>query len=61
MENRLEELPNVPQYVAVMHGPILLAAKTGTQDMAGLIADASRWGHIANGPLIPLTSTCYDW
>jgi len=54
MENRLEELPNVPQYVAVMHGPILLAAKTGTQDMAGLIADASRWGHIANGALIPL-------
>ena len=54
MENRLEELPNVPQYVAIMHGPILLSAKTGTQDMAGLIADASRWGHIANGPLIPL-------
>ncbi len=54
MKNRLVELPNVPQYVAVMHGPILLAAKTGTQDMTGLIADDSRWGHIANGPLIPL-------
>jgi len=57
MENRLEELPNVSQYVAVMHGPILLAAKTGTQDMKGLIADDSRWGHIANGPLIPLDKT----
>jgi len=54
MENRLEELPNVPTYVALMHGPILLAAKTGTQDMKGLIADNSRWGHIANGSLIPL-------
>ncbi len=54
MENRLEELPNVPQYVAVMHGPILLAAPTGTQNMTGLIADDSRWGHIATGPLIPL-------
>ena len=54
MENRLEELINVPSYVAVMHGPILLAAKTGTQDMTGLIADDSRWGHIANGPLISL-------
>ena len=54
MENRLEELPNVSKYVAVMHGPIMLAAKTGTQDMKGLIADDSRWGHIANGPLIPL-------
>lgn len=54
MQNRIEELPNVPSYVAVMHGPILLAAKTGTQDMTGLIADDSRWGHIAHGPLVPL-------
>jgi len=54
MKNRLEELPNVPKYIAVMHGPILLAAKTGTQDMKGLIADDSRWGHIANGSLISL-------
>jgi DUF1680 family protein len=54
MENRLEELPNVPTYVAVMHGPILLGAKTGTQDLAGLVADDSRWGHIANGSLVSL-------
>jgi len=54
MENSLENLPNVPQYVAVMHGPILLASKTGTQEMKGIVADDSRWGHIANGPLIPL-------
>jgi len=54
MMNRLEELPNVPKYIAVMHGPILLAAKTGTQDMKGLIADDSRWGHIANGSFISL-------
>jgi len=54
MKTRLEELPNVSKYVAVMHGPILLAAKTGTQDMKGLIADDSRWGHIANGSIISL-------
>jgi DUF1680 family protein len=54
MQNRLEELPNVSSYVAVMHGPILLAAKTGTQDLTGLIADDSRWGHIAHGSLVPL-------
>ena len=54
MENRLEELPYVSKYVAVMHGPILLAAKTGTQDLKGLIADEGRFSHVANGPLISL-------
>jgi hypothetical protein len=28
-----------------------LGAKTGTENLTGLIADDSRWGHIANGPL----------
>ncbi len=37
-----------------MHGPILLGAKTGTEDMAGLIAGDSRWGHIAGGKKLPL-------
>lgn len=54
MENRLEPMINVPNYVAVMHGPILLAAKTGTEDLAGLIADDSRWGHTPSGKLMPL-------
>lgn len=54
MENRLETLINVPNYVAIMHGPILLGAKTGKQDLAGLVADDSRWGHIAGGSLIAL-------
>ncbi|MBS2096729.1 beta-L-arabinofuranosidase domain-containing protein [Carboxylicivirga linearis] len=54
MQNTIEELPNVSEYVAVMHGPILLGAKTGTEDLAGLVADNSRWGHIANGSLLPL-------
>lgn len=51
MENSIEQLPHVPSYVALMHGPVLLGAKTGTQDLAGLVADDSRWGHIANGTL----------
>jgi uncharacterized protein len=54
MDNTIEQLPNVASYVAVMHGPILLGAKTGTEDLAGLVADDSRWGHIANGTLLPL-------
>jgi len=54
MGNRIERLPNLPSYVAFMHGPILLAAKTGTEDMKGLRADSSRWGHIASGDRLPL-------
>jgi DUF1680 family protein len=54
MANRIEKLINVPGYVAFMHGPILLAAKTGTEDLAGLIADAGRWAHIAHGSMLPI-------
>lgn len=54
MENRIEHMPNVPNYIAIMHGPILLAAKTGFEDMKGLVADDSRWGHIASGKKLPL-------
>jgi hypothetical protein len=54
MQNTIEQLPNVSRYIAVMHGPILLGAKTGTEDLAGLIADDSRWGHIANGAALSL-------
>ncbi len=54
MQNSIEQLPNVPRYVALMHGPVLLCAKTGTENLTGLLADDSRWGHIANGPLMPL-------
>ncbi len=49
MHNSVEHLPNVPEYIAILHGPILLAAKTGTEDLKGLIADDSRWGQIPGG------------
>jgi len=54
MHNTIEHLPNVPGYVAIMHGPILLAAKTGTEDLKGLVADDSRWGHIPSGKRLAL-------
>jgi hypothetical protein len=54
MHNSIEQLPNVPTYVALLHGPILLGAKTGTEDLAGLIADDSRWGQIASGKRLPI-------
>jgi hypothetical protein len=37
-----------------MHGPILLGAKTGTEDLQGLIADDSRWGQIPGGKKLPV-------
>lgn len=43
-----------PQY-SFLYGPIVLAAKTGTDRQDGMYADDSRGGHIANGPKIPLT------
>jgi uncharacterized protein len=54
MHNSIEHLPNVTSYIAIMHGPILLAAKTGTDDLKGLIADNSRWGHIPSGKKLPV-------
>lgn len=54
MRNTIEHLPNVPEYIAIMHGPILLGAKTGTEDLKGLIADDSRFGQYAGGEYLPV-------
>ena len=54
MYNSIKYLPNVPQYIALMHGPILLVAKTGTEDLAHLIADDSRFGQYASGKKLPI-------
>ena len=54
MHGNVRYLPNVPQYVALMYGPILLGMKTGTEDLAHLIADDSRFGQYASGAKLPL-------
>ncbi|MBV5313338.1 MAG: glycoside hydrolase family 127 protein [Prolixibacteraceae bacterium] len=54
MHNTIEHLPNVPEYIAIMHGPVLMAAKTGTEDLKGLIADDGRWGQLASGEYLPV-------
>ena len=41
-----------PQF-SFLYGPIVLAAKTGTDRQDGMYADDSRGGHIAAGPQIP--------
>ncbi len=53
MFNYSEQLPDGSPFVALMHGPLVLGANTGTEDVEGLIADGSRMGHIAHGPLLP--------
>jgi len=54
MYSSLRYLPNEPQYIAFMHGPILLGMKTGTESMTSLIADDSRFGQYAGGPKQPI-------
>ncbi|MFN3788749.1 beta-L-arabinofuranosidase domain-containing protein [Massilia sp.] len=56
MRTRLEQMPDKSNYYAVLHGPIVLAAKTrmfGDEEL-NFLADESRMGHIAGGPVCPL-------
>lgn len=57
MKVAVEPLPNLPNYVAIMRGPILLAANDGTEGLYGLLSDDGRWAHIAHGPLVSLFDT----
>ncbi|MCR5394816.1 MAG: glycoside hydrolase family 127 protein [Bacteroidales bacterium] len=54
MHSSVKYLPNVPRYVALMHGPILLGMKTGTENLWHLIADDSRFGQYAGGKKLPI-------
>jgi uncharacterized protein len=54
MRTTVERLPDGSDWVAIMHGPIVLAAPAGTENQTGLRADGSRMGHVAHGPLVPL-------
>lgn len=54
MHNTVEHLPNVPNYLAFMHGPILLSAKTGSDDLRGLLADDGRWAQYPGGKMYPI-------
>ncbi|RKD91640.1 glycoside hydrolase family 127 protein [Mangrovibacterium diazotrophicum] len=54
MRTTVEQLPDGESYYSILHGPIVMAAKTDTTDMVGLYADDSRGGHIASGQKYPL-------
>lgn len=55
MTTRLEQMPDRSNYYAVLHGPIVLAAKTAPfpNEKLNYFADDSRMGHIAQGPTCP--------
>ncbi|MEU5871075.1 beta-L-arabinofuranosidase domain-containing protein [Glycomyces sp. NPDC047369] len=51
---RAERLPDGSPWQAYFAGPVLLAARNGTERLDGLLADDSRMGHVAHGPLLGL-------
>jgi hypothetical protein len=56
MKTQLEQMPDQSNYYALLHGPIVLAAKTNPfpNEKLNYLADDSRMGHIAQGQLCPL-------
>ena len=57
MKVTIEELPNEPEFISILRGPIVMGARMGTDDLMGLIADDHRWAHIAHGSLVSLFDT----
>jgi DUF1680 family protein len=54
MTTTLERLPDGSDWAAILHGPIVLAARTGKEGVTGQRADGSRMGHVAHGPTVQL-------
>ncbi|MET0980532.1 MAG: glycoside hydrolase family 127 protein [Telluria sp.] len=56
MHTSLEQMPDKSDYYAVLHGPIVLAAKTQVfaNEKLNVFADDSRMGHSARGETCPL-------
>ncbi|QHC58372.1 beta-L-arabinofuranosidase domain-containing protein [Rathayibacter sp. VKM Ac-2760] len=54
---RAEPLPDGSAWSAFSYGPVVLAARSGDEDLDGLIADGRRMAHVAAGPLRPLAAT----
>ncbi|PTT86554.1 glycosyl hydrolase, partial [Pelomonas sp. HMWF004] len=54
MRTTLEPLPGLKRFVAVLHGPIVLAAKTPQPgELLNFRADGTRMGHVAHGAVCP--------
>jgi len=59
MHASIEHMPNVPQYVALLYGPITLSMRTGTEDLRLLLSDDSRFGQMASGKKLPIDQAPY--
>lgn len=58
MKVTIEELNYLPDYVSILRGPIVMGARFDNgSPLPGLIADDSRWAHIAHGPLVSVFDT----
>lgn len=58
MKVTVEELPNLPSYVSILRGPVVLGARLeGLAPTPRLVADDSRWAHIAGGELVSVFDT----
>ncbi|MCH7408277.1 glycoside hydrolase family 127 protein [Belliella sp. DSM 111904] len=57
MKTKVEYLADGSPWGSFVHGPIVLAAETGTDELKGLIADDSRMGHVASGRMHPIYQT----
>ena len=55
MHNTTEFMPDGSDWVAFLRGPIVLAAELDGLPQPNLTADGSRMGHIASGPLFPVS------
>ncbi|NMN37675.1 glycoside hydrolase family 127 protein [Pedobacter sp. SG918] len=55
MHTTTEFMPDGSDWVAFLHGPIVLAAAMDTLSQPNLTADGSRMGHIASGALFPIS------
>ncbi len=56
MKTRIEYLPDGSDWASILHGPVVLAAVTGDDDLDGIFADDGRWAHVAGGPHYPVDS-----
>jgi len=57
MQFSIERLRNRPEYISLLHGPVVLGAEYSKEHLDGLVADDSRWAHVAGGELVPLFDT----
>lgn len=54
MQTTLEYLPDGSPWASFIHGPLVLAAATSSEDLTGIRADDSRMGHVAEGDFYPI-------